>query len=76
MRDILLGAMLVLSVLIIIVVALQPTKTQNSSNAFMGGGKENINPSKPRGFEAFLQRSTIVLGTAFFFIAIWIATIS
>ncbi len=76
MRDILIGAMLVLSVLIIIVVALQPTKTQNSSNAFMGGAKENTTQSKVRGFEAFLQNSTIVLGTAFFIIAIWIAKIS
>lgn len=76
MRDILVGVMLVLSVLIIIVVALQPTKTQNSSNAFMGGGKETVTQSKPRGFEAFLHNSTRFLGTLFFIVAVWIAAIS
>ena len=53
--DILLGFMLVLSVFIIIVVAMQPTKTQNASNAFLGGASQLFGKQKARGFEAVLD---------------------
>lgn len=76
MYNLLVGIMLVLSVLIILVVVMQPTKTQSSANAFLGGSKELFSQQKARGFEAFLQKSTIVLGTLFFIIAIWIAIIN
>ena len=75
-RDILIGVMIVLSALIIIVVALQPAKTQSASNAFIGGGKEQTTQVKPRGFEAFLHTTTKLLGSLFFIVAIWIAMIS
>lgn len=76
MRDILIGVMIVLSFLIILVVAIQPAKTQSASNAFIGGGKEQTTQVKPRGFEAFLHGSTKFLGTLFFIVALWIAMIS
>lgn len=75
-RDILIGVMIVLSALIIIVVALQPAKTQSASNAFIGGGKEQTTQVKPRGFEAFLHKTTQFLGVLFFIVSIWIAMIS
>lgn len=76
MYDFIIGAMIVVSVLMIIVVALQPTKTQNSSNAFMGGGSSNTAVrTKARGFEAFLQNTTIVLGVLFFVLAIGAAIV-
>ena len=75
MNNFIIGAMVVISVLIIIVVALQPTKTQNSSNAFMGGGSTETVRTKARGFEAFLQNATIVLGVLFFVLAIAAAMI-
>ncbi|API90176.1 preprotein translocase subunit SecG [Marinilactibacillus sp. 15R] len=70
MYDILLGFMLVLSVFIIIVVAMQPTKTQNASNAFLGGASQLFGKQKARGFEAVLIKTTIVCIVLFFILAI------
>lgn len=70
MYDILLGLMLVLSVFIIIVVAMQPTKTQNASNAFLGGASQLFGKQKARGFEAVLIKTTIVCIVLFFILAI------
>jgi len=69
MYDIILNVMLILSVISIIVIAIQPTKTKNSSNAFMGGG-EMFSQKKARGFEAFLLRVTIVSLILFFILSL------
>lgn len=70
MYDLLLGFMLVLSVFIIIVVAMQPTKTQSASNAFLGGASQLFGKQKARGFEAVLIKTTIVCIVLFFVLAI------
>lgn len=59
MCDIVSNFMVLLSVFTIIVIAIQPTKTKSSSNAFMGGS-ELFTQQKARGFEAFLIKVTIV----------------
>lgn len=59
MYDIVSNFMVLLSVFTIIVIAIQPTKTKSSSNAFMGGS-ELFTQQKARGFEAFLIKVTIV----------------
>jgi len=69
MYDIILNLMLILSVISIIVIAIQPTKTKNSSNAFMGGG-ESFTQKKARGFEAFLLKVTIASLILFFILAL------
>lgn len=69
MYDIIVNLMLVLSVVSIIIIALQPTKTKSSSNAFMGGG-ELFTTSKARGFEAFLIKMTVVCLILFFVLAL------
>ena len=66
MYEILLTAMLILSVFIIIVIAMQPTKTQSASNAFMGGASQLFGKQKARGFEAVLIKTTIVSLILFF----------
>lgn len=66
MYEILLTAMLILSVFIIIVIAIQPTKTQSASNAFMGGASQLFGKQKARGFEAVLIKTTIVSLILFF----------
>ncbi|MFC6465021.1 preprotein translocase subunit SecG [Marinilactibacillus sp. GCM10026970] len=70
MYDFLLGFMLVLSIFIIIVVAMQPTKTQSASNAFLGGASQLFGKQKARGFEAVLIKTTIVCIVLFFVLAL------
>lgn len=69
MYDILLTIMLILSVFIIIVIAMQPTKTQSASNAFMGGASQLFGKQKARGFEAVLIKTTVVSLILFFGLA-------
>ncbi|PRY82630.1 preprotein translocase subunit SecG [Alkalibacterium olivapovliticus] len=66
MYEILLTVMLILSVFIIIVIAMQPTKTQSASNAFMGGASQLFGKQKARGFEAVLIKTTVVSLILFF----------
>jgi len=69
MYDIVMNLMLILSVFSIIVIAIQPTKTKSSSNAFMGGS-ELFTTQKARGFEAFLLKVTVVCLILFFVLAL------
>lgn len=68
--DILLTAILIVSALTILVITLQPAKTMNASDAFIGGGAQLFGKQKVRGFEAFLRKMTMYLGTIFFVLAI------
>lgn len=64
MYDIVLAFLIVVSVLLIIVVAAQPSKT-NAASSLSGGAEQLFGKQKARGFEAFLIRLTIILGTVF-----------
>ena len=57
---------MIVSVLIIISVLMQPAKTDNASTALSGGATDLFSKQKPRGFEAFMQKVTAVLGVIFF----------
>ena len=71
MYNVLLTALLVLSVIIVIAIFMQPQKNP-SSNVFDNSGSEALfERTKARGFEAFMQRFTAVL--VFFWLAIAIA---
>lgn len=74
MYDFLTTFMVVLSVFSIIVIAIQPTKTQSSSNAFMGGS-ELFTQTKARGFEAFLLKVTVVCLILFIGVALILVNI-
>ncbi|CAH0418593.1 MULTISPECIES: preprotein translocase subunit SecG [Periweissella] len=76
MYDILLGALLVISVLIIIAVMMQPSKQQDALNALTGGAGELFANRKARGFEAVMQRATAILGGLFFVIALVLVYLS
>ena len=69
MYDIFTNVMVILSIFSIFVIAIQPTKTQSSSNAFMGGS-ELFTQTKAIGFEAFLLKLTVVCLTLFIVIAL------
>lgn len=71
MYNIVLNLMLILSVFSIIVIAIQPTKTKSSSNAFMGGS-ELFSTQKARGFEAFLLKVTVGCMILFFVLALFL----
>lgn len=71
MYNVLLTALLVLSVIIVIAIFMQPQKNP-SSNVFDNSGSEALfERTKARGFEAFMQRLTAVL--VFFWLAIALA---
>ncbi|AOA01311.1 MULTISPECIES: preprotein translocase subunit SecG [Carnobacterium] len=76
MYNALLLAMLVISVLLIIVITMQPTKTNSASSALTGGAEQLFGKQKARGFEAVLQRVTVILGIAFFVIALVLAYVT
>lgn len=65
MYNLLMNLMMILAIFSIIVIAIQPTKTNNSSNVFMGGS-ELFNTQKARGFEAVLLKTTVVCLVLFF----------
>ena len=69
MYDIFTNVMVISSIFSIFVIAIQPTKTQSSSNAFMGGS-ELFTQTKARGFEAFLLKLTVACLTLFIVIAL------
>lgn len=75
MYNVILNLILILSIFSIIVIAIQPTKTQSSSNAFMGGS-ELFNTQKARGFEAFLLKVTVVCLVLFFVLPLILQFIS
>ena len=71
MYNVLLTALLVLSVIIVIAIFMQPQKNP-SSNVFDNSGSEALfERTKARGFEAFMQRFTAAL--VFFWLAIALA---
>ncbi len=74
MYNLFVNLMLILSIFSIIVIAIQPTKTKSSSNAFMGGS-ELFTQQKARGFEAFLMKVTVGCLILFFVLALTLRAI-
>ncbi|WP_027106370.1 preprotein translocase subunit SecG [Ligilactobacillus ceti] len=72
----LLTLLLITSVLIIIAVMMQPAKTDDAASSFSGGASELFSKQKPRGFEAFMQKVTTVLGLVFFVLSLALVYIS
>ncbi|MCQ0050503.1 preprotein translocase subunit SecG [Pediococcus acidilactici] len=73
MYSLLMTILLILSVVIIIAVMMQPAKTDNAMSSLTGGAGDLFSKQKSRGFEAFMQRVTVVL--LFLFFAITIAMV-
>lgn len=64
------------AILIIIAVLIQPSKQQDALSALSGGAADLFGKQKSRGFEAVMERVTVVLGILFFIFAIWLAYLS
>ena len=73
--DVLLTALWVVSVLLIIVVLMQPSKT-NAASTLTGGAEQLFGKQKARGFEAVLRQITVVLGALFILIALALTYLS
>lgn len=74
MYNVILTAFIIVSVLIIIAVVMQPTKSNAAS--MLSGSDDGQPKTKARGFEAFLIRATTVLGILFFVLALILAYLS
>lgn len=70
MKDLFLNLLLIDSVLIVIAVMMQPSKQQDALSALSGGAADLFGKQKARGFEAFMQKVTVVLGVLFFVFAL------
>ncbi len=65
MANLFLTLLIIDSIIIIIAVLMQPSKTQDAMSALTGGADDLFAKAKPRGFEAFMQKVTVVLGVIF-----------
>lgn len=65
MEQILHGALIVISILIIALVLLQGAKTDGASSIITGGNDSLFANRKERGSELFLTRLTMILGILF-----------
>ena len=62
--------LIVLSVLLIVVVLLQSDKAESTANILMGANSELFAQRKERGFELFISRFTLFLGSVFFILCV------
>lgn len=76
MYNILLTVLIIIAFLLILVVVAQPSKGNSASNLTAGSDAMFGKKKKARGFEAFLNRFTVVLGVAFMIIALLLANLS
>ncbi len=73
MYNLLMTLILIVSVVIIIAVMMQPSKTNDAMSSLTGGADDLFAKQKPRGFEAFMQKVTVILGILFFVLALALA---
>lgn len=72
-----LSFMLVLNAIaLIIIVLLQPPKSEDASGVLNGSGVNVFAQTKERGVELVLKRATIVLGATFMIIPVIIAVLN
>lgn len=67
------GLLLINSVVLIVVVMLQPPKSDNAAGTMSGTGVNVFAQTKERGAELVFKRATIVFGTTFMVIPLLIA---
>ncbi|WP_028403388.1 preprotein translocase subunit SecG [Ectobacillus panaciterrae] len=62
--------LIIVSIGLVILVLLQSSKSAGLSGAISGGAEQLFGKQKARGFEAVLQRLTVVFAVLFFVLAI------
>jgi preprotein translocase subunit SecG len=68
--------LIIASVVLIVLVLLQSSKSAGLSGAISGGAEQLFGKQKARGFEAVLQRLTVVFAVLFFVLAIAVTYVS
>ncbi|GEP23027.1 MAG: preprotein translocase subunit SecG [Lentilactobacillus diolivorans] len=76
MYNLLITLLLIDCVLITIAVLMQPSKTNDAMSALTGGADDLFAKQKPRGFEAFMQKTTLILGIIFFALSLGLVWVS
>ena len=66
-------ALLIISVLLIIIVLLQSGKAEAAGQIIQGGNSDLFANRKERGAELFISRLTLLLGIAYFVIALFMS---
>lgn len=66
-------ALLIVSVSLIIIVLLQSGKAESAGQIIQGGNSGLFANRKERGFELFVSRITMLLGVAYFALALFIS---
>ncbi len=66
-------ALLIVSILLIIIVLLQSGKAESAGQIIQGGNADLFSQTKERGIELFISRLTMILGVAFFVIALFMS---
>ena len=66
-------ALLVISVLLILIVLLQSGKAESAGQIIQGGSSDLFANRKERGLELFISRITMLLGVAYFALALFIS---
>lgn len=66
-------ALLIVSILLILIVLLQSGKAEAAGQIVQGGSSELFSNRKERGLELFVSRLTMILGVAFFVIALFLS---
>lgn len=70
MESLFTNLLIVDSILIVIATLMQPQKQQDALSALSGGATDLFGKQKSRGFEAFMEKVTVVLGVLFFALAL------
>jgi preprotein translocase subunit SecG len=65
--------LLIVSILLILIVLLQSGKAEAAGQIIQGGSSELFANRKERGLELFISRLTMILGVAFFVIALFLS---
>lgn len=66
-------ALLIVSILLIIIVLLQSGKAESAGQIIQGGSSDLFANRKERGVELFISRLTMILGVAFFVLALFMS---
>lgn len=76
MQNLFMTLLIIDSILIVIATLMQPSKQQDALSALSGGATDLFGKQKSRGFEAFMEKVTVVLGVLFFAFAIVLVYLS